>query len=620
VTTEGGEKENKIGSEDEFQGYVSLDQARDLAIQHARQNTEFYGSVYAGVDLVWEVIGQLETADHYEVNLSYRPAGRFRGESGIEKFTIGKTGEIELRQILYELEGEAIKSPHPLLIGLAGLVMIAGIAGIVFVVGDFGGDDTTPVPVAAVVPSATPTATETSTPTQTPTSVSPSATATPIPLPTRTRTPTPTATSNPIATPAPAVTQTPTPTAMPINTPTPARTATPTLAPTAPPSPSPSPTRTQSPSPSPTTTPSHRYRLILSVADGDLGTVEVAPVSVDQRYEAGTVVVLTAKCLFDFVSWEGVVPAMASSESTTIAVTIDRDRTLIASCAEPRATPTPSPTPGPALTLKTTQWEVAWFTLDQNKLSLPLNITSTLPGYFSEYPVGQFIGFRASATIHISPAAEPISIDVSGRNGFILWVDDQLVIDEWEPLTSGDGFRSDRAVVALPSGTHRLDIEWYVLEAGATASFSVNEPHALAWCELEESTREATRTLWDAQWYESRDLSIRVRKETFPATFDMKFGNITQAFVAKTTINVPGTDDQFIEFQIGNDDGAMLLLDDQIIFDDWEGGPYGATEVGALLSPGKHSLELRYWNQATFFGNSRVFFDISASDVFLWCE
>ena len=616
VANEGGEKEDKIDSVGEFEGYVSLDQARDLAIQHARQNTEFYGSVYASGDLVWEVIGQLETADYYEVNLSYRPAGRFRGEPGIEQFTIGKTGEIKLRHILYEPEGEAIKSPHPLLLGVVGLVMIAGIIGIVLAMDGFGSDDTTPVPVSAVVVSATPIATATSMPTQTPNPVPPSATLTPVPSPTRTRTPTPTSTPNPTATPAPTVTQTPTSTATPTNTLTAASTATPTRTAT----PTTAPTAVPSPSPSPTTTPSPRYRLISSVAAEGLGTIEVVPVGVDQRYEAGTVVVLTARCVLDFVSWAGVMPATASPASATIAVTMDRDRTLIASCAEPTATPTPSPTPGPAFMLNTTQWEVEWFTLDQNKLSLPLNITSFLPGAFSEYPVGQFIGFRASATIHTNPDAERIAFDLSGKEGFLLWVDDQLVIDAWEPLTPGDGFRSERAVVALPSGTHRLDLEWYVLEAGATASFSVDEPHALAWCELEESTREATRTLWDAQWYESRELIVPVRTDTFPATFDMILGDITQAFVAKTEINVSGTDEQFLEFQIGNDDGAMLLLDGQIIFDDWEGGPYGTTEVGALLSPGNHSLELRYWNQATFLGNSRVSFDVSSSDVLVWCE
>ena len=44
--------------------YISLDQARVLAIQHARENTDFYGRRYQGVELYWEVAGQEETEDY----------------------------------------------------------------------------------------------------------------------------------------------------------------------------------------------------------------------------------------------------------------------------------------------------------------------------------------------------------------------------------------------------------------------------------------------------------------------------------------------------------------------------------------------------------------------------
>ena len=37
-------------------GYISVDQARVLAIQHARDNTGFYGPSYARVTLVWEIL------------------------------------------------------------------------------------------------------------------------------------------------------------------------------------------------------------------------------------------------------------------------------------------------------------------------------------------------------------------------------------------------------------------------------------------------------------------------------------------------------------------------------------------------------------------------------------
>ena len=47
-------------------GYISLDQARVLAMEHARDNRDFYGR-YAGTELVWEVISADETEDYYEV-------------------------------------------------------------------------------------------------------------------------------------------------------------------------------------------------------------------------------------------------------------------------------------------------------------------------------------------------------------------------------------------------------------------------------------------------------------------------------------------------------------------------------------------------------------------------
>ena len=55
---DGGEKEaDKLEStpEGEVPGQMSLEEARDLALQHARDNREFYGRRYATLDLVWEV-------------------------------------------------------------------------------------------------------------------------------------------------------------------------------------------------------------------------------------------------------------------------------------------------------------------------------------------------------------------------------------------------------------------------------------------------------------------------------------------------------------------------------------------------------------------------------------
>ena len=108
--------------EGEAIGYISLDQARVLAIQHARDNTDFYGPRYADQQLAWEVLTAEESEDYYDVRLSYRPAGRFRGEPGIEQITIEKTGTVELRQLLRQ---PARKRSPVRLLTVVGLVVVA---------------------------------------------------------------------------------------------------------------------------------------------------------------------------------------------------------------------------------------------------------------------------------------------------------------------------------------------------------------------------------------------------------------------------------------------------------------------------------------------------------------
>ena len=166
VDDEGKKEEDKVefDSAGEAVGYISLDQARVLAIRHARDHTEFYGRRYARLTLVWEVISQEETEDYYDIRLSFRPAGRFRGEPGVEQFIIDKTGAIELRQILdepSELDAPR-KRPPALLLAAAGLAAIAAIVGgVVFAIGGSGGDEGTETPALAV---ATPTTSSAITP------------------------------------------------------------------------------------------------------------------------------------------------------------------------------------------------------------------------------------------------------------------------------------------------------------------------------------------------------------------------------------------------------------------------------------------------------------------------
>ena len=69
-------------------------------MRHARENTGFYGEVYGQQDLVWNELSAEESEDYYRIQLSYRPSRGFRGQPGVEQFTIDKAGPVELREIL----------------------------------------------------------------------------------------------------------------------------------------------------------------------------------------------------------------------------------------------------------------------------------------------------------------------------------------------------------------------------------------------------------------------------------------------------------------------------------------------------------------------------------------
>ena len=83
-------------------GFVSLDQARDIALGHARDNQDFYGRRYRKRGLAWAVVSQDERADAYYVRLSYQQARGFQGEPGVEEYVIGKSGAVQSRRILSE--------------------------------------------------------------------------------------------------------------------------------------------------------------------------------------------------------------------------------------------------------------------------------------------------------------------------------------------------------------------------------------------------------------------------------------------------------------------------------------------------------------------------------------
>ena len=73
--------------EGEFVEYISLGDARVMAIRHARENTEIYGAEYQDTTMVWEPVSETEEEEFYDIRLSFRPAGTFTGTPGLEQFS-----------------------------------------------------------------------------------------------------------------------------------------------------------------------------------------------------------------------------------------------------------------------------------------------------------------------------------------------------------------------------------------------------------------------------------------------------------------------------------------------------------------------------------------------------
>ena len=155
-----GKEEEKFDftGEGEAVNYISLDEARVLALRTASEDTDFYGPAYSDQGLVHEELDAEEGDDYYRVRLSCRPVGDFSGTPGVELFTIDKVGTIELRQLLSSPRPRNVM--FPVLAGLGVFAVVGIVVVVLFTTGVFspggvtdmaGGSVTAPVPGSSMV-------------------------------------------------------------------------------------------------------------------------------------------------------------------------------------------------------------------------------------------------------------------------------------------------------------------------------------------------------------------------------------------------------------------------------------------------------------------------------------
>ena len=134
------EEKFEFTPEGEALGYISLDQARILAMRSSREAPGDYGRRFRNVPMAFEVVEANETEDYYEVTLSFRPQGSFTGTQGQEQFFIEKEGNVAVRQVL-SLPTAVGGRRYPVIPAAVGIVVvvIAAVIGVVFAAGGGGG-------------------------------------------------------------------------------------------------------------------------------------------------------------------------------------------------------------------------------------------------------------------------------------------------------------------------------------------------------------------------------------------------------------------------------------------------------------------------------------------------
>ena len=123
----------------EIPGYISLAQARVLAMTTARETPGGYSRRYRNVPMAFGAVDASEDEDFYNITLSFRPQGEFSGTSGQEQFFIEKEGRVAHRQVT-SLPRQARRSRAlPISIGFVIVGVIVAVIAVITIVGT-GGD------------------------------------------------------------------------------------------------------------------------------------------------------------------------------------------------------------------------------------------------------------------------------------------------------------------------------------------------------------------------------------------------------------------------------------------------------------------------------------------------
>jgi len=190
VADDKGKEEEQFNftPEGEELGYISLAQARLVAIQTARARPARRRWIRR-TRMVFQFLEEQDDEDFFTISLSFRPEGNFVGAPGQEQFIISRIGVIEYRGVLSHPKRN-INWPVKRIV--ATMVLMVGGITASFIADDLIDKYSTPPPPTPATKTPPPPATKTP---PTPATKTPAPSATKTPAPSATKTPTPSATT-----------------------------------------------------------------------------------------------------------------------------------------------------------------------------------------------------------------------------------------------------------------------------------------------------------------------------------------------------------------------------------------------------------------------------------------
>jgi PA14 domain len=180
--------------------------------------------------------------------------------------------------------------------------------------------------------------------------------------------------------------------------------------------------------------------------------------------------------------------------------------------------------------------------------------------------------------------------EVTVDDGARLWVNNQLVIDQWR-VQNSTTYRGD---IYLPGGAVPLRLEYFERSGGARVR--------LSWTRTDQP-QEPEITNWRGEYFNNRDLSgnpALVRNDS-EINFDWGSGspdgNINSDNFSVRWTRRPSFESGRYLFTTQSDDGVRLFIDDRLVIDQWRelNGDKFTYEVN--LGKGSHKVRLEYFEK-----------------------